>query len=229
MRFFFVVLFLPLPFLACTSNPPEATSPGPAPDVVNRTDKERSAFRSNKNRGILVLSVKDVETGKPVIDCDYHSARFSFEQHRVAPQFPMMLDGPRRPGSEEGRYRWDLAGGWHQIRVDAKGYRNTWTPVFMIEAGKETTLNLTMRKANRIKIIVLDENGKPVPEGGVRLAGKNFRAGMHIEKGVGERLVPVDEITVSVGDIFMKDYASQKVTVPLRAGIVNEITIRLRR
>ena len=102
-------------------------------------------------------------------------------------------------------------------------------PVFRIDEGKETALEMIMRTANRLRVTVLDEEGRPIPEGGVGLRGKGFRAGMHIANGVGERLVPVDEITVEVGTVFLKEYAPQSVTVPLTEGVLNEVTIRLRK
>ena len=219
MRRTVVVLVFLVPVLACSA----------APDLANWTDAEQAAWASPENRGALVLTVRDAETGAPVTDCDYHSARFAFERRLVEPHPPMMIDGPARPGSAAGRYRWDLAAGWHQLRVDANGYRNAWTPVFRIQAGKETALDLAMRTANRLKVVLLDENGAPVADGGVLLTGKDYRGGMHIADGVGERLIPADEITVTVGDVFMEDYARETVTVPLRPGIVNEVTIRLRR
>jgi hypothetical protein len=233
-----VVLFLS----ACSSEPSAGPTPedGPAADVSgeasaneppgeNREDEEKRAWRECRNPGWLDLSVRDVETGVPVKDADYHALKFAFEKDRVEPQFSARISHSPAAESETGRYRWKLAAGWHQIRIDADGYRNKWTPVFRIEKGKETSLEIEMRKANRLKVIVLDEKGEPIEEGGVHLIGDGYRAGMHIAKGVGERLVPVDEIAVTVGDIFLEDYAFQKVSVPLKPGIVNEVTIRLRR
>jgi hypothetical protein len=218
-----------LPLAACTTESPAPPHDEPVPEFVNWTDTEKAAWRSEENRGTLVLTVKDVDTGAPVTDCDYHAAKFAFEKRLVAAHPSNQISKPPAPEVEDGRFRWDLAAGWHQLRVDAKGYRNKWTPVFRIEAGRETTLDLTMRLANRLRVVVLDEHGKPLKEGGVHLVGKGFRAGMHIENGVGEQLVPVDEITVTVGDVFLKEYAHQKITVPLKPNGVNTVTIRLRR
>lgn len=211
---------LVLVLLACSSD---------APANANRTEEQRRAWTQCLNPGWLDLSVRDVETGEPVTDADYYALRFALEERRVGPQPPVMVSHSPRAESKDGRYRWKLAEGWHQIRISADGYRNTWTPVFRIEKGKRTSLEIEMRKANRLKVIVLDENGEPIEEGGVHLSGDGYRGGMHIANGVGERLLPVDEITVTVGDVFLEDYAFQEVTVPLKPDIVNEVTIRLRR
>jgi uncharacterized protein YegP (UPF0339 family) len=219
------------------SAPENAEPASPAPEVkaaeapvdANRTEEEMLAWRECRDPGWLVLTARDVVSGKPVTDADYHALKFAFDEKRVEPQFSARISHAPNAKSDTGRFRFKLAAGWHQIRIDADGYRNKWTPVFRIEEGKETSIGIEMRKANRLKVIVLDESGKPIGEGGVGLTGDGYRAGMHIENGEGEQLVPVDEVTVTVGDVFLKDYAFQAVTVPLKPGIVNEVKIRLRR
>ncbi len=233
-----VLFALVLAVSACAGEPaPAPKSDEPVPksaepakiDSANKTKQERAAWRETRNPGWLVLTVKDVETGEPVMDADYHALKFAFDEARVEPQFSARISHTPAKGSATGRYRWKLAEGWHQIRIDATGYRNKWTPVFRIDRGQEATLEIEMRKSNLLKVILLDENGKPVEEGGVFLTGRDFRAGMHIENGVGERPVPVDEITVSLDPSHLEVYAPQSVTVPLKPGIQNVVTIRLKK
>ncbi|MCU0728256.1 MAG: hypothetical protein MUE73_21115 [Planctomycetes bacterium] len=224
--------------LACSPKPAAGpVSADPVADVssiANWTEEESLAFRTDVKPGWLALSAKDVETGEPVRDAAFHSVRFSFEQRLVEAHPPMKVDGPARLEWSVGTLNrrswcWKLAAGWYQLCIDADGYRNTWTPVFRVEEGRETPLAVELRKANRLKVNVLDERGAPIAEGGVLLLGKDFRAGLHIANGVGERFVPVDEVSIEVGRTFLEEYADEVVTVPLRPGIVNEVTIRLRR
>lgn len=222
-------LLLPFVLATCTTEPPDSNPDRTDDQICNWTDAEEAAWFAPDARGHLVLTVVDAKTGAPVATCDYHAVRFAFTRDRVEPHPEMLLDGPGRPPSPDGRYRWDLAAGWHQLQIDADGYRDRWTPVFRIAAGQETRLELALRTANRLRVLVLDEHGEPLPEGGVLLVGEHYRGGLAIEDGVGERLIPADAITLSVGDVFLPDYAYQKLEVPLRDDVVNEVTIRLRR
>lgn len=198
------------------------------PSSTNVQDEENRAWRECRNPGWLVLFVRDIENGEPITDADYYALRFALEEERIR-KSPTMVRRVAGPESESGIYRWKLAEGWHELRISAHEYRNKWTPTFRIERGKETRIEMEMRKANILKVTVLDEKGELFGDCGVSLRGDGYRAGMHIENGVGERHVPVDEITIIVGDTFLKDYALQTVIVPLKPGIVNEVTVRLRR
>jgi len=217
---------------ACSTEEPSAP---PREDVpysgdLNWTPEESAAWRATARPGWLVLHVTLAGTGEPVTDCTYSGVRFAFDKRRVPRKPFMMVDrfGPR-PATPDGRYRWKMAAGWHQVRLGGRGIRKTWTPVFEIREGEETRLELAVKQTNRLRVRVFDEQGKPLEEGGVSLDGDGFRAGMHISKGIGEMEVDVDEVTVSVGRIFLEEYARQSVTIPLKPGEWNEVTIRLRR
>lgn len=211
------------------------TSPPSRDDVpysgdVNWTDAEQEALRTVARPGWLVLRARAAGSGEPVTDCAYYSLRFAFEKRRVAPKLCMKISpgGPPRV-RPDGRYRWKLAAGWHQLRLSADGFRPTWTPVFQIREGEETALKMDIRPTNRLRVRVFDENGEPLEDGAVLLDGKRYRSTMHIENGVGEGEVDVDEVTVSVGRVFLEEYAPQSVTVSLTPGEWNEVTIRLRK
>ena len=102
--------------------------------------------------------------------------------------------------------------------------------IFEIRPGEETRLAIIMMPSNKIVVTILDENGEPLPRGAVLLTSDlGLRSSMVITKGLGEGLVPVDEVVVEVGTTFLQEYVVQRVPISLEAGGTTEVEIRLTR
>jgi len=220
--------------LACSAEPPPATPPEetPAadelPEFVNWTDEESEALSTNLKPGWLVLTVRDAATGEPIPDSYYYGMKFAFEKRLVGRHLHREVDFfGRRPPVPDGVYRWKLASGWHQLRLEADDHWRTWTPVFQIEEGVETKLTVDLHANVRLKVTVIDADGSPLKEGWVTVEMNELRGSIQIENGVGELWVEDDEVTLSVGKRNLKDYQEQSIAMKLTPGIVNEATITL--
>jgi len=126
-------------------------------------------------------------------------------------------------------YRWALAEGWHQLRLEADGYRRAWTPTFRIETGRETTLDFEMNTNILLRVKVFDVDGTPLREGIVRVEMGSLVGSVIIKDGVGEVSVEDDEVTLGVGRIWMKEYREQSIKVSLTPREANEVTIHLKK
>ena len=132
------------------------------------------------------------------------------------------------PRSPDGIFRFPLGPGWYRLRLTSSTYRHTWTPIFEVRPGEETRLAILMKPANRIRVVVLDPDGKPISRGAVLLRSKlGLRASLVLTAGVGERHVDVDELVVEIGTVFLKEYAEQHVPVSLDPGGTTVVEIRL--
>jgi hypothetical protein len=177
--------------------------------------------------GWLVITVTDAATGEPITDCQYYGYRTAAAKEEVESQPHIEVDTFREIVSETGIYRWQFAPGWHQLRLEADDYWRTWTPVFQIEAGKETKLAFEMRRNILLRVKVFDADGSPLEEGRVRVEMNSLVGSVAIQNGVGEVWVEDDEVTLGVGRIWLKEYREQSVTATLRPGETNEVTIHL--
>jgi hypothetical protein len=209
--------------------PPEQPPARPPGGFVNLTPEEDKALFDRSALGHLDLEVRDAETGAPVRDWSYHRVRFALDEATVDAHIHIQVDSFEREETPTGRNRVPLGAGWYRLGLAANGYRRTWTPRFRIEKEKDTSIAMTMLKANRLRVHVLDEHGDALAEGTVLLVGETLRSALLIKDGVGERLVDIDEVRIEVGRVFMEDYARQSVPVTLERGKLNEVTIRLKR
>jgi hypothetical protein len=65
--------------------------------------------------------------------------------------------------SPEGAYRFKaLAPGRYSVSVSTRGFLAAASPVFVVEAGKETTVDLVVEAASPLAGVVVDEDGHPV-------------------------------------------------------------------
>lgn len=182
---------------------------------------------SPSGNGWLAISVRDGESGKPVTNAHYYGMRFAEEKDLVESASHLEVDFFKEFYSEDGAYRWELKPGWHKLRIEADGYWRSWTPIFRIEAGKETALTFDMHKNIMLRIKVYDVDGSPLPEGVVGVSMNTLFGSVSIKDGSGELWVEDDEVTLSVGKIWLKDYRKQTIKIPLTPGEVNEATIHL--
>jgi hypothetical protein len=177
--------------------------------------------------GTLVITIRDGATGKPITDAHYYGMRFAAEEHLVESSPHREVDFFEKFHSVDGVSRWELPAGWHKLRIEADDYWRAWTPIFRIEAGKETELTFEMHQNILLKIKVFDADGSPLKEGVIRVEMGSLLGSVDIKDGSGELWVEDDEVTLGVGRIWLKEYKEQSITVALTPGKVNEATIHL--
>jgi hypothetical protein len=242
-----VLLVLVLATAACSgdgeSRAPNLAPPDPrlpetadalAPPVRGRfenlTEEEKKARWDEESQGTLVLDVLDEETGAPVTDWWYYGVKYSLEESGVDAKIHTEVDFfGERPEAPDGHRRIALSAGWYRLRLEADGYRDTWTRRFRIDKGEDTAFSMTLLEANRLRVKVFDENGEPLEDGALLVEGENRKGAFSIHDGVGEDLMYDDEVVLHVGRVFLEDYAPQTIKVKLERGRVNEVTVHLKR
>jgi hypothetical protein len=114
--------------------------------VENYTGAENAALADQSRLGCARITLRDAATGQPIVGCCYIGLKFSTDEAAVDRRLPIMVDGPKRPGSPGGSHEFKLSPGWYRLELSAEGYANAWTPKFQIVEGKTTSLTTEMKK-----------------------------------------------------------------------------------
>ncbi len=158
--------------------------------VENYTDAEKAALRNQGRPGRASIAVRDAVTGQPVAECNYYAFKFSTDETGVDRRLPIMVSRRRQPESPGGNHEFDLVPGWYRLRLCSRTYRPAWTPRFEILEGRTTFLATEVKKANRIRVTVLEGDGSACATGTLLLRGQtdgrkctDHRKGRRVDPG----------------------------------------------
>ena len=196
--------------------------------VENYTDAEKAALANQSRPGRASIAVRDAVTGQPVAECNYGAFKFSTDETGVDRRLPIMFCHDKsQPESQGGNHEFDLVPGWYRLQLCSRAYRDAWTPRFEILEGRTTFLTTEMKKANRIRVTVLEGDGSPCGTGTLLLRGPTVKTTLPIRDGVGETLFDEDSLRITVDPRFMPEYRYQAIDVSLDHGKLNEITLKI--
>jgi hypothetical protein len=216
--------------------PPEAPEIDPPPrgkelfaGLENRTEEEERARASRDRLGVAAIRAVDAGTGEPVTDQQYYGCRFALKREDVDRRLHTEVDWMDQPPVPDGVRRHDLAEGWWRLRLEADGYRNTWTPRFRVERGKTTEFTVRMLRANRLLATVLEPDGSPCADGTLIIRERDRLGARPVKDGVVDALVHDDEVTIAIDPRFMEGYRAWSRKVEMSYGTTTRVTVRLRK
>jgi hypothetical protein len=170
----------------------------------------------------VIVRVTDAVTGERLRALAWTDWIRGRDRDAVETGFPAKVDGPLRR-SDTGEFTFRLAPGWHALGLRPEGYRRTFSAPFEIVAGRTIAVDLACRRANRIRITVVDGSGRLWQEGTVLLRGDGLKEAMPVENGVAETELDVDEVTVYTDRRFWSDVVKTSKKVKLAYGETTEV------